>query len=91
MALKELVVALFVLGAVLLSWPFLTMFNVSRAVLGIALLVFYLFRVWAAITGGRAISGHLQQALEVASVAQAGEVDGIRLELAALHFVVGER
>lgn len=35
--------------------------------------------------------GHLQQALDVASVAEAGEVDGIRLKLAGLHFVVGER
>jgi hypothetical protein len=51
MALKELVVALFVLGAVLLSWPFLTIFNASRPVLGIPLLVLYLFTVWAAIIG----------------------------------------
>lgn len=33
----------------------------------------------------------LRPALDVASVAQAGEVDGIRLELAGLHVVVGDR
>ncbi len=49
MALKELVVALFALGVVLLSWPFLTIFNVARPVLGIPALVLYLFAVWAAI------------------------------------------
>jgi hypothetical protein len=47
MPLRELVVALFVLGAVLLSWPFLTIFNHARAVFGIPLLVLYLFAVWA--------------------------------------------
>jgi hypothetical protein len=47
MPLRELVVALFVLGAVLLTWPFLTIFNHARAVLGIPLLVLYLFAVWA--------------------------------------------
>jgi hypothetical protein len=47
--MKELVAALFLLGAVLLSWPFLTIFNAPRAVLGIPLLVLYLFAVWAGI------------------------------------------
>ena len=49
MALKELSVALCALGVVLLSWPFLTIFNVTRPVLGIPTLVLYLFTVWAAI------------------------------------------
>jgi hypothetical protein len=49
MALRELVVALFALGAVLLSWPFLTIFNSPRPVLGVPVLVLYLFTVWAAI------------------------------------------
>jgi hypothetical protein len=44
---RELLVALFALGTVLLSWPFLTIFNQPRAVLGIPLLVLYLFGVWA--------------------------------------------
>jgi hypothetical protein len=47
--MRELVTALFVLGAVLLSWPFLTIFNRPRAIFGIPLLVFYLFGVWAGI------------------------------------------
>jgi hypothetical protein len=44
---KELLVAFFALGVVLLSWPFLTIFNQPRAVLGIPRLVLYLFGVWA--------------------------------------------
>jgi hypothetical protein len=43
---KELLVAFFALGVVLLSWPFLTIFNQPRAVLGIPRLVLYLFAVW---------------------------------------------
>jgi hypothetical protein len=57
---KDLLVALFALGVVLLSWPFLTVVNRPVAVLGIPLLVLYLFAVWAGIiaalfwlTGGR--------------------------------------
>ncbi len=57
---KDLLVALFALGVVLLSWPFLTVVNGAATVLGIPLLVLYLFAVWAAIiavlfwlTGGR--------------------------------------
>ncbi len=57
---KDLLVALFALGVVVLSWPFLTVVNTSVAVLGIPLLVLYLFAVWAGIiavlfwlTGGR--------------------------------------
>jgi hypothetical protein len=51
MPLRELVVALFILGAVLLSWPFLTIFNHARPIFGIPLLVFYLFTVWTAMIG----------------------------------------
>ena len=57
---KDLLVALFALGLVLLSWPFLTVVNRPVALLGIPLLVLYLFAVWAGIiallfwlTGGR--------------------------------------
>ena len=46
---RDLLVALFALGAVLLSWPFLGIVNHPRAVLGIPILVLYLFGVWAAI------------------------------------------
>jgi hypothetical protein len=61
---KDLLVALFVLGVVLLSWPLLTVVNTSTVVLGIPLLVLYLFAVWAGIigilfwlTGGRDTTG----------------------------------
>jgi hypothetical protein len=57
---KDLLVALFALGFVLLSWPFLTVVNRPVAVFGIPSLVLYLFLVWAGIiallfwlTGGR--------------------------------------
>ena len=57
---KDLLVALFVLGLVLLSWPLLTVVNRPATVLGIPSLVLYLFLVWAGIiavlfwlTGGR--------------------------------------
>ena len=57
---KDLLVALFALGVILLSWPFLTVVNRPSAVLGIPSLVAYLFAVWAGIiavlfwlTGGR--------------------------------------
>jgi hypothetical protein len=46
---RDLLVALFVLGLVLLSWPFLTVANRPIAVLGIPLLVLYLFAVWVGI------------------------------------------
>jgi TRAP-type C4-dicarboxylate transport system permease small subunit len=56
----DLLVALFALGVVLLSWPFLTVVNHPDAVLGIPVLVLYLFAVWGGIiavlfwlTGGR--------------------------------------
>ena len=57
---KDLLVALFALGLVLLCWPFLTVVNRPVAVLGIPVLVIYLFAVWGGIiavlfwlTGGR--------------------------------------
>jgi hypothetical protein len=46
---KDLLVALFALGVVLLSWPLLVVVNRPVAVLGIPGLVLYLFGVWAAI------------------------------------------
>jgi hypothetical protein len=48
---RDLLVTLFVLGVVLLTWPFLTIVNRPRLVLGIPLLVLYLFAVWGAIIG----------------------------------------
>jgi hypothetical protein len=46
---KDLLVALFTLGFVLLSWPFLLVVNRPVAALGIPVLVLYLFAVWGAI------------------------------------------
>ena len=48
---KDLLVALFALSAILLSWPFLSVVNRPVAVLGIPVLVVYLFLVWGAIIG----------------------------------------
>ena len=48
---KDLLVALFALGLILLSWPLLTVVNRPVAVLGIPSLVLYLFLVWAGIIG----------------------------------------
>jgi len=48
---KDLLVTLFVIGVVLLSWPFLTVANRPVAVLGVPILVLYLFGVWAAVIG----------------------------------------
>lgn len=57
---KDLLVALFALGLVLLTWPFLTVVNRPVGLLGVPVLVLYLFGVWAGIiavlfwfTGGR--------------------------------------
>jgi hypothetical protein len=46
---RDLLVALFFLGGALLSWPLLTIVNQLRTVLGIPVLVVYLFSVWAGI------------------------------------------
>jgi hypothetical protein len=48
---KDLLVALFALSAILLSWPFLSVVNRPVALLGIPALVLYLFLVWAGIIG----------------------------------------
>lgn len=46
---RDLLVALFFLGVVLLSWPFLVVVNHAHPVLGVPALVLYLFGVWAAL------------------------------------------
>jgi hypothetical protein len=48
---KDLLVALFALSAILLSWPFLSVVNRPVAVLGIPALVLYLFLVWGGVIG----------------------------------------
>ena len=42
-------VALFILGCLLFSYPFLSLFNISGSVFGIPLLYAYLFGVWAVL------------------------------------------
>lgn len=42
-------VALFVLGCLVLTYPLLALFNRSGMVLGVPLLYVYLFGVWAAL------------------------------------------
>ena len=46
---RDFLIMVFSLFAILLSWPILTIFNHSRLLFGIPLLVFYLFTVWAGI------------------------------------------
>ena len=46
---RELLVALFLLGALLLTPPLLIIFNKATRVLGIPTLYLYLFVVWAAL------------------------------------------
>jgi hypothetical protein len=46
---RELLVALFVLGVVLLAPPLLIVFNKATRVLGVPTLYLYLFAVWAAL------------------------------------------
>lgn len=53
-------VAVFLLGALLFSWPLLALFDVPASVAGVPLLYAYLFAAWAglivviALVGGRA-------------------------------------
>jgi hypothetical protein len=50
MKAKDTLVALFALGCLLLSWPLLSIVSAPpRAVLGVPLLVLYLFGVWLGI------------------------------------------
>jgi hypothetical protein len=46
---KDLLVALFGLGLVLLTWPFLTIVNRPVGLLGVPAMVLYLFAVWAGV------------------------------------------
>jgi len=46
---SERLVALFVLGGLVLTYPLLALFNRSGSVFGIPLLYVYLFGVWAAL------------------------------------------
>lgn len=46
---SQRLVALFVLGYLLLTYPLLALFNVGGTILGIPLLYAYLFGAWAAL------------------------------------------
>ena len=46
---RELLVALFLLGVILLAPPVLLIFNKATLILGIPSLYFYLFAVWSAL------------------------------------------
>jgi hypothetical protein len=48
---SERLVALFVLGCLLLTYPLLALFNRAASVLGIPLLYAYLFGAWAVLIG----------------------------------------
>jgi hypothetical protein len=48
---SERLVALFVLGCLLLTYPLLALFNRTTSVLGIPLLYAYLFGAWAVLIG----------------------------------------
>ena len=48
---SERLVALFVLGCLLLTYPLLALFNHEASVLGIPLLYAYLFGAWAVLIG----------------------------------------
>jgi hypothetical protein len=56
---RQWLVAVFLLGALLFSWPLLALFNVPASVAGVPLLYAYLFAAWAglivliAVVGGR--------------------------------------
>ena len=51
MRVSTLLCASFVLFAALLVWPLLTIPNRSSLILGVPVLVGYLFLIWAAIVG----------------------------------------
>jgi hypothetical protein len=46
---RELLIALFVLGALLLTPPLLVVFNQATRLFGVPILYLYLFAVWAAL------------------------------------------
>jgi len=46
---RELLIALFLLGALVFAPPLLIIFNKATRILGIPALYFYLFAVWAAL------------------------------------------
>ena len=56
---SQRLVALFVLGALLLTYPLLALFNVGTSVAGIPLLYAYLFGAWGLLVGLLALAARL--------------------------------
>jgi hypothetical protein len=61
---RELLVALFLLGALLLAPPLLIIFNKATRILGVPMLYLYLFAVWTALIGLVALAVERRQAAE---------------------------
>jgi hypothetical protein len=61
---RELLVALFVLGIVLLTPPLLIVFNKATRILGIPTLYLYLFAIWLALIALVAFAVERQDAAE---------------------------
>jgi len=59
---RELLIALFLLGALLFAPPLLIIFNTATRILGIPALYFYLFVVWAALIALVALAVERQHA-----------------------------
>jgi hypothetical protein len=55
---SQRLVALFVAGALLLSWPLMALVNRAALVLGIPLLYLYLFAAWALLIALMAWAAH---------------------------------
>jgi hypothetical protein len=68
---RELLVALFVLGIVLLTPPLLIVFNKATRVLGIPTLYLYLFAIWLALIALVAVAVERQDTAEELVDAQA--------------------
>ena len=66
---RELLIALFLLGALLFAPPLLTIFNTATRILGIPALYFYLFVVWAALIALVALAVERQHADDDAEAA----------------------
>ena len=62
MKATERIVAWFLLFGACLVWPLLSIANRSALVLGIPVLVFYLFAVWVAIVGVLALEARRARA-----------------------------
>jgi hypothetical protein len=71
---RELLVALFVLGAALLVPPLLSIFNTAARVLGVPVLYLYLFAVWTALIGLVALA--VEMGGDVDDLADTAEVPG---------------